>query len=72
MKKMMTRQALLNAQQSFRTPVLVSLYFQYYTRKVPEKKSLLVDFLLFFRCYYAPYRNTMGFKSDFIVSCVAI
>jgi hypothetical protein len=32
----------------------------------------LVDFLLFFRCYYAPYRNTRGFKSDFIVSCVGI
>jgi hypothetical protein len=37
-----------------------------------RKNSLLVDFSLFCRCYYAPYRNTRGFKSDFIVSCVGI
>jgi hypothetical protein len=37
-----------------------------------RKKSLLVDFLLSFRCYYAPYRNIRGFKSDYIVSCVGI
>jgi hypothetical protein len=55
----------------FRTPVLVSSDFQYYTRKF-QKKSLFVDLLLFFRCYYAPYGNTRGFKSDYIVSCVGI